>query len=156
MISNINVYLSIAEEALAETRRLMAAARSPRPDRDGHVIAWDPDRKSFKQSLVAIAFAGMYLEALLFLVGVSRLGKAQYLEIDKRKYEVKLSALGITDPKLLAECERFRETRNDLIHEKAVKPHELDSASLRQAQHEAAAAVAFVKSVAAALSHGVL
>src|SRR5690348_5622017 len=103
MISNVEIYLSVAEEALAESQRLAAEARSPRPDgENGHVIAWDPERKSFKQSLIAIAFSGMYLEAMLYLVGVSRLGKTHYLDqVDKRKYEFKLSALGITDVALL-------------------------------------------------------
>lgn len=152
MISNVNVYLSIAEEALANGQRADAAARTPRPDGEpGYVIALDPERTSFKQSLIVIAFSGMYLEALLYLFGVAKLGKAKYLPIDQRKYEVKLAALGITDPQLLAECERFRATRNDLTHEKAVEPHELDSSSLRRARHEAAAALAFVKSVAIAL-----
>jgi hypothetical protein len=154
MISNVNIYRSIAEEAASESQRLDAAAKSPRPDGgDGHVVALDPQQSSFKRSLIAIAFAGMWLDALLFLVGVSRFGREEYLKIDKKRqsYEVKLSALGIADPSLLAQCTQFRETRNDLTHEKAIEPHELDSTTLRRAQHESQAAVAFVSAIAARL-----
>lgn len=152
MLSNVDVYIAIAEEALAESQRLDAAARTPKPNSEpGYIIAWDATRSSFKQSLIAIAFSGMYLEALLYLVGVSRLGKAQYMRMERKTYEKKLSALGVIDAGLLRNCERFREARNDLVHEKAVEPHELDASSLRTAQQEASHAVAFVKSAAVAL-----
>ena len=153
MISNADIYLAIAEEALAESQRLRALATSPMPDGlPGHVVAWDPQRKSFKQSLIAIAFAGVYLEAVLYAVGASRLGKSKYKKVEGT-YEQKLKALGITDPAVLKECERFRKSRNDLVHEKAVEPQDFDTSSVRFAQHEAASGLALVKSLAAALQN---
>lgn len=99
--TNINVYLAVAEEAAADSNRLFEEGRSPRPNGEsGYVIAFDPDRRSFKQSFVAIAFAGMYLEALLGLVGTMRLGKVLYNKIDRQTtYEEKLRLLGIFDPR---------------------------------------------------------
>ena len=52
--------------------------------------------------------------------------------------------LGICDPKVLADCKRFREARNDLMHEKAVELGALAVAETRFAQAEAAFAVAFI------------
>lgn len=153
-MSNVSVYMAIAEESLAESQRSEAEARSPKSNGEsGHVIKWVPRRASFKHSLISIAFSGMYLEALLYLTGVDRLGKSQYMKIDHKKYEEKLSALGITDALLLAECKRFRVARNDLTHEKAIEPRELGSTVVRMAQQEAAMAVAFVKSVSVALKN---
>src|SRR5205085_495862 len=93
VITNLSVYLAIAEEAAAESTRLLEAHRRPKPDgQPGYILSLDPERKSFKQSLIAIAFAGMYLEALLSLAGRSRWGKDFYDEkIDRQfMYEGKL------------------------------------------------------------------
>lgn len=151
IITNLNVYLAIAEDASAEAMRLLEAGRVPRPDgQPGYIItSFDPERKSFKQSLIAIAFAGMYLEALFGLVGNARLGKDLYKKIDGHRYtyEEKLSLLGVLDPTILASCKRFREARNDLIHEKAIDLEALRGVQIRTAQKEAAFGVEFVKSI---------
>jgi len=69
MLSNANVYLAIAEEALAVSKQLDEASRRAKPDgQPGFVITYDPERTSFKQSLIAIVFAGIYLESLLYIV----------------------------------------------------------------------------------------
>jgi len=154
-VTNIRVYLVIAEEAAAESRRLDDAATVPKPDgQPGVVMAHDPQRRSFRQSFIAIAFAGMYLEALLALVGRERLGDALYKKIDRAhtNYEEKLRLLGVHDAELLADCKRFREARNDLMHEKAI---DLDSPDpteeWRTAQHEASFAVETIRAIANAL-----
>lgn len=166
LFTNLSVYLAIAEEALAESTRQLEAHRTPKPDgQPGYIFTSDPDRKSFKQSLIAIAFAGIYLEALLSLTGRARLGKAFYdKKIDRCfTYEEKLRLLGIVDERDLDGCMRFRESRNDLIHEKALdfdaprpdmkvhtKPRKGGSPRkhIREAQTEAAFGVEFVKSMA--------
>ena len=148
-MSNAHVYLTIAEEALAESKQLDQAARTPRPDGEpGFVIAYDQERTSFKRSLVAMVFSGVYLEAILYIVGVERLGKDEYIKIDRKHYEEKLRALGITDPEILATCKRFRDARNDLVHEKALEPHEIETGRFHMAQREADVGVSFVKVVA--------
>lgn len=148
VLTNLNVYVAIAEEAVAESVRLAEAGRTPKPDgQPGNIIAYDPERKSFKQSLIAIAFAGMYLEALLGLIGNARLGKVLYNKIHRYTYEEKLSLLGVFDPTVLASCKRFREARNDLMHEKAVGLEALGTVDIRMAQEEAVFGVEFVKSI---------
>ena len=154
MISNLGVYLSIAEEALEESERLEISARSPKPDgKPGFVIQYDPERKAFKNSLITVTFAGIYLEALLYIVGISRIGKTEYLKIDQKHYEEKLKKLGLTDSELLDTCKRFRKVRNDLVHEKALESAEMIEGEFFFAQREARNAVSFVKRVAALLRH---
>ncbi len=154
--SNASVYRAIAEEANAEAQRLWGDARTPKSDgSDGYVIALDPQRRSFKQSLVAIAFAGIYLEALLYLVGTQRMGKKWKSEFDGKTYEDKLSGLGHTTPDLLASAKRLRLSRRDLVHEKAVPVEALPGTELRWAHKEAAFAVAFIERASRALQGAV-
>ncbi len=150
MLSNANVYLAIAEEALAESKKLDEASQRPRPDGEpGIVKTLDPERASFKQSLIAIVFAGIYLEALLYIVGMDKLGKDEYRKIDYECYEKKLRALGVKDTETLKTCKRFREARNDLVHEKAIALHTgVNRATFRTAQREAKIGVSFVRSIA--------
>ena len=153
LLTNAHVCRAIAEEALAEAVCLDAAARRPKPDGSpGFVIELDPERKSFKKSLIAIAFSGIYLEALLFVHGTFRMGASWEQTFDRKPYEEKLKALGITDEELLASAKRLREVRNELVHEKA-RP--LDTAALSNtywAQSEAAASIALVQTIAAKLT----
>jgi hypothetical protein len=95
MISNLDVYLAIAEEALAESERLEKLARRPQPDGEpGFIVTYDPERKSFKNSLVAIVFAGMFLEACFYIECVKRFGKAEYNNnVDRQTYEKNLGYL---------------------------------------------------------------
>ena len=154
MLSNADVYLAIAEEALAESRKLDEAFIRPKPEgQPGTVKTFDPIRTSFKQSLIAMVFAGIYLESLLFIVGMEKLGKDEYMKIDRKIYEKKLQCLGVTDTKTLATCERFRKARNDLVHEKAIELHNgLDGATFYTAQREAEKGVSFVQSIAELLT----
>lgn len=152
-MSNLNVYLAIAEEASATCQRLHEEGRRPKPDgQPGWIIMLDPERRSFKQGLIAIAFAGMYLEALLAWVARERLGKERAKKIDRKTYEEKLELLGVRDPKVLDDCRRFRLARNDVMHEKAVTFEELRPEDFRTAQEEAAHAIETVKAIATAIS----
>ena len=55
----------------------------------------DPDRKSFESELIAIASAGIYLEALFYFEGVERFGAKEYNDKhDRRRYIHKLSLVG--------------------------------------------------------------
>jgi hypothetical protein len=145
-LSNASVYRSIAEEANAEAQRLWSEARTPKPDGSaGFVIAYDPTRRSFKQSLVAIAFSGIYIEALLYLRGTEVMGKTWKNKWDRSTYEEKFKALGITDAPFLASAERLKESRRDLVHEKAVPVEEMRAGELRWAHEEAEFAVNFIR-----------
>ncbi len=151
MVTNLYVYQAIAEEAQAESERLEKLARKPKADGEpGFVITYDPEQNSFKHSLIAIAFAGMFLEALFYITGIKRFGKLEYNKRydHKLQYEGKIELFGLHDPELLAETKRFRMMRNELVHDKDVEISELDADAIYTAQDEAARAISFVKQVA--------
>lgn len=148
IISNIQTYFEIATEALAQSERFSAEGRPPKPDGSpNNILIYDPQRRSFKHALTAIVFAAAYLEALLHIEGYNRLGAEEYERIDKRNYRFKLEALGVTDPSVLAAADRFRLTRKDLLHEKAVKEALEGANEMRTAQTEARTAIEFINSV---------
>lgn len=152
MLSNVSVYLSIAEESLSEAQRLEELARRPKPNGEpGFIITYDPQRRSFKNSLIAIAFAAMYLEAMFYITGVNELGIAIYKKHDNKSYEDKLKLFGLSDVEMLKRCEQFRLIRNALVHEKAVQPNEMTAGVIYVAQNEAKNAVALVKEIATRL-----
>lgn len=153
LVTNVRVYRAIAEEAASESKRLLDAGRTPKPDGSGFIVRLDPEQRSFKQSLIAIAFAGMYLEALLGLVGFEQLGKEGYSKIERLHWEVKLTKLGIAEADLIARCKRFREARNDLVHEKVLDLESPGSAPMRNGQEESAFAVEVVRDIAARFGH---
>jgi hypothetical protein len=156
-ITNSKIYIAIAEDAISESMKLLEEGISPlaNPTVGGvqAVITFDPEQKSFKQSLIAIAFAGMYLESLLTLTCTARLGKDLYKKIERNTvYEEKLRMLGIVDAGTLTNCKRFREARNDLIHEKPIDLNTLNRQTFRTGQDEARFGVEFVKSIAVMLN----
>jgi hypothetical protein len=58
VLTNLNVYFAVAQEALAEVMKLDSQAKKPKPDGvPGFVITLDLERQSFKQSLICIAFS---------------------------------------------------------------------------------------------------
>jgi hypothetical protein len=143
-LTNLSVYLSIATESLRKAKEIEAAQRLPRPGGEGFIISYDPNRSSFKHSLIAIVLSGIYLDALLYVEGTKRLGRSEYVKIEKKHYEAKLQALGLNDADLIDACKRFRESRNDLVHEKALEQGSLATQPFRTAQKEAEDAVAFI------------
>ncbi|MGA2070071.1 MAG: hypothetical protein ABSG97_01875 [Sedimentisphaerales bacterium] len=131
MASNLQIYLSIAKDSLAKSDRISAAQTRPKPNGEkGSIITYDFKHKSFKHSLVAIVFAGIYLEAFLYIKGVKLLGKAAYDKIDFKTYEEKLKVLKITDPHLLDTCKRFRIARKELVHDKPFQQSEVRFAQI--------------------------
>jgi hypothetical protein len=125
VISNYRTFLAIAREALQASEDTDAKHIRPKPDGTGHIITVDPAGQSFKQSLVAIAFVGAFLDAVLYWIGRDVLGKREYKNVTKEsgKYEHRLAKifekLCIKDEDLIADCKRFREARNEILHEKA-------------------------------------
>lgn len=151
MVSNLHTYLALARDSLRSAKRFATLQRRPKPDGQGFIISYDSKQKSFKHSLIAIVFAGIYFETLAHVEGSKLLGKSKYKKISKATYEDKLRALGISDKSLLLDCERFRKSRNDLVHEKAIDLR-TSKATLRFAQMEAQHAVNFVLRVSKLLS----
>jgi len=152
MISNLHTFLAIATEAHREMRRLVDESRTPKADgMPGYVILLDPQRRSFKQALITVAFAGIYYEALTYFIA-RETSKSQAAKVDGADYRGKLEALGITDKALLQTANSFRLDRNDLIHEKAVPADEIDWVQARFAQSCADKAIEFISAVQLALA----
>ena len=152
--TNSHVYWDIANEANTRAQTLFAASRRPKEDGSaGFIIAFDPSNESFKQSLVAIAFSAIFLEAVLYLAGTTRMGSRWNSQMDAKKYEDKFCKLGLTEPELLESAKRLRLTRRDLLHEKAVPIFQLPASQRRDAHYEAAFAVEFVDRVSRCLQN---
>ena len=153
ILSNVDVFWSIAEEAHAAMRADLAESMTPKPNGEpGHIIRWDPDRRSFKNAMITIAFAGMYLDAALYIFLQRRLGRADALKIDRLPHEERLQRLGVTDPAIHSRVREFREARKDLVHEKAVQMGELGGHSMHTAQDSADMAMALIRDVRDALA----
>jgi hypothetical protein len=149
--TNIGLYREIALEALEISRGQLEERRRPRGSGSGgHVKTFDPHSRSFKQAMVCIVFAGMFMEGLLWLRGSRKLGVDAYRPIDKKALEERAQAVGITDEELLAELGSYRQVRKELVHEKAV-PFSQDKSPLRVAQVEAKKAVDLMERLEAAL-----
>lgn len=148
MLSNADIYLAIAQEAHASMRAELAKVVKPKPDgTPGYIMRFEPDRRSFKDAMVTVVFAGIYLEALLYLSLRNRFGRADALKIDRDRYEDRLKRLGVTDTDLLQRVAAFREARRDLVHEKAVAPDELESHTIRIAQDTADNAISLLQDI---------
>lgn len=142
LLTNLDTYLAIAKAAHTEAEAASRSNRRPKPDGSpGFILTLDLEQKSFKHSLIAIIFAGVYLEALLYIEGKERVANYH----DRDSYEDKLRALEVNDPSVLDACKRFRHVRNSIVHEKAAQSWELGK--LDAAQEEASHAIALVERV---------
>jgi hypothetical protein len=73
MITNIEIYKTIADETYQKMVQLMEAGRPPKPNGNaGRTIIYDPNQNSFKQSMISIVFTGMWLESLIHLLIVKK------------------------------------------------------------------------------------
>lgn len=135
LLSNIDVYLAIAIEAHASMQAALARAITPKPNGEaGYIMRSEPDRRSFKDAMITIAFTGMYIEALLFIKLQQRFGRAEALKIDRRPYEQRLQSLGINNADLQNRLMLFRDARRDLVHEKALTVTDLEGHAIHEAQ----------------------
>ena len=87
--------------------------------------------------MIAIVFYGMFIDALLFMNLVRHFGKESALKFDRKPHEDRLEALGIKDNRLLSKMIAFRESRRDLVHEKAFAIEDIGAQVIRTAQKEA-------------------
>lgn len=148
VITNIDVYLAIAEEAHANMRADLAKSITPKPNGEpGYIMRSEPDRRSFKNAMITIAFAGMYLEALLYTTLQKRFARPDALKFDRLPYEERLKRLGITDPDLHNKIKAFREARRDLVHEKAVETANVEDQVMHVAQDTADSAMSLLQDI---------
>src|SRR5437867_2683556 len=91
VITNVEVYRAIADDAYQEMAQLLKAGRRPNEDvSPGWIITFDPNRTSFKRAMISIVFTGMWLEALMHLLIVRDYGEDKFKEYDWKSYEEKL------------------------------------------------------------------
>ena len=134
VLTNVEVYRTIADEAYQKMVQSVEAGRRPKSDGSaGWIVTYDPDQTSFKQAMISLVFTGMWLEATMHLLIVKAYAKDKFEEYDFRSYEEKLMLLGCTDEELLNSVSRFRKARKALVHEKA----HFDDGEIRWAQTEA-------------------
>ena len=147
VVTNLNIYREIAEDALERSEQALREHCRKRPGgQRGTIITLDPNRASFKESLIALVFSGIYLEALLHVVGCQRVGYKKYIRIDGNSYEGKLRKLGITDEWVIKSAERYRRLRRDIVHEKAYDSGYVKTRHI--AQKEARRAIELIHKVA--------
>lgn len=145
MHTNIEIYSAIATEAFEEMRKLDSKAIKPKESGSGFIITYDREHKSFKNAMIVIVFTGMWLGALLHQEIVKKHGQAEFKKVDKKfNYEQKLKKLGFSDESLLSNVMLFRETRKELVHEKAF----LESGNIKKAQEEANLANEIMRDIA--------
>lgn len=153
--TTLGVYREIAEAAGAEAHALWRHAQALKTaEHAAHVLGPDPAQLCFRQSLIAITFAGIYLEALLHEAGTARLGADWAVHWAHRVDERKLAGLGIADPELIEATRRFREGHHNLAHEKAVfasPPATGAETAIRDTQAEATAAIALIHRITEAI-----
>ncbi len=133
IMSNVDVYAAIADEAFVDMEKQLIEGREPRSDGKGWILSFDPSQKGFKSALVCITFSALWLEATLHLHIADQYGKSQSKEADRKSYEEKLKILGIRDEELSCALAAFRDLRRTIIHEKAF----FDQNEFRFAQDEA-------------------
>ena len=144
VITNIETYKAIADEAHAQVVAAMEAGRRPKPDGSpGWIFTLDPEQTSFKQAMISIVFTGMWLEALMHLLIVQTHGEDVFKKYDRQPYEQKLELLNCRDAGILDRATRFRRIRKELVHEKAYQ----DDGEIRRAQDEAENAHALLTAV---------
>ncbi len=141
MITNFQVYRAIAKDAFKVVQSEASLRKRQKPDGSpGHIITPDPEQKSFKQAMVCIVFTGMWYEALVHLVMVDRFGEKEAKRWDRRSYRNKFEKLGCADELILDQIQKFADSRNDLMHEKAL----WNQGRIITAQKEAEQAIEFM------------
>lgn len=134
VFSNVSIYKEIVEEAYSKMCLLSDEGKTPKDDgSSGHIIKYDPTHSSFKHSMIVVVFTGMWLEAMLHQLIVSRHGEEKFKKYDFKPYREKLALLGVSDSEILDKVDLFKASRKELVHEKAF----FDSGEIKVVQKEA-------------------
>jgi hypothetical protein len=143
MFSDIDHLITIAETAFQRAERISERNITRLP---GGRAVLRPDRSRSKRlSLVAIVFAGMACEALIYADLLTTHSKSRARRLSQMALPEQFRAIGVTDPKLLRAANRLRTSRNAIVHERPRVLGDKDDTSwrnLRIAQTEARYALA--------------
>jgi len=145
--TNVQVFYKIAQESYEAMNEHFRSHTRPKPNGEpGHIFTLDPQQKSFKNAFITIIFCGVFLESLLHLLIVKQSGLEVFKKYDRKPYEEKLKLLGCSDKSITDLCEKYRDVRREVVHEKAY----LDSDNFpRFAQKEAEIAIELINKVVA-------
>ncbi len=144
--TNYRVFYSIAQESYAAMNKFSDQYTKSKPNgKPGHINILDPEQKSFKHAFITIAFCGIFIESILHLLIVKQKGLEDFKNYNFTKYEDKLQLLGCDNQQIIELCIQFRETRNEVMHEKAF----MNSDNFRIAQKEADIAIELVNKIVA-------
>ena len=121
VFTNVHTFGAIADAAYERMSEDMAKNVRAMPDGSpGTIKIFDPEQTSFKDAMISIVFSCIWLEALLHLLIVQKLGRKCFDKVDRRlSYGQKLQLLGCTDERLLGLTARLQQSRRRLVHEKA-------------------------------------
>ena len=139
--TNVRIFAEIAEAAHQRMYQAISEFTiGSEQNKSKSIKVFDPAQTSFKEALVSIIFTCMWLEATLHLLIVRDLGRKRFRQMDSWSYERKLRELKCADEQLLDRVCRLRETRRELVHEKAQFEYDDTGAfvgQLKLAQEEA-------------------
>ena len=155
LISNLDVYWSIAKESHALMQKELDERITPKSDgTTGNIISWDPERRSFKQAMICITFCGVTQDAAIFIKLVDKFGRAEAIKIDNKTREVekRLALLGINDADLLNRSIEFRSIRKEVVHEKAIDLDDISGEQFKTAQNGANQAITYLDNLLNVLS----
>jgi hypothetical protein len=150
ILTNVVIYRAIATEALSASEAWDKKHTRPNGT-GGFVRTLDLTHTSFKNSLVAVVFSGMVIEATMWIVGCRKLGVAQYKKVDRDELEERLAPLGVSDAQLHDDLKAYREVRRALVHEKAL-PMSQDRSPNSTGQEEAKKAIRLMERVERAIA----
>ena len=128
-----------------------AEFRLPIPGHPGRFeLRQDPTRTSFKNGFIAHAFVGVTIEAFMHVFGSRALGVEVYASIEEKPLEDRVRRLGIIDPQILEDCRRYRTSRREFVHERALRPRP-EEVQFRVVQDEADHAIELMHRLEGAL-----
>jgi hypothetical protein len=151
ILTNVGIYAAIAEESYTRMQESLANNRRPKQGGEGgFVLTWDPTASSFKDAMIAVVFAYMFIEAACFVANLRRGGRAKAKSEDGENPEIRVKNLG-GDSALVDRVRTYREMRRKLVHEKAAELSAIGSLQRIRAQDLAEEAIAVMRDVSALL-----
>ncbi|HMW72931.1 MAG TPA: hypothetical protein PKD17_13990 [Cellvibrionaceae bacterium] len=142
-ISNLSIYHNIATESYSNLKfRIEKEKISKEGGSNGHAINYDPDLNTFRQSMITIVFAGMWLEQNIYEEILSRTGLDIVRRYNSKEYREWLIRLEIVSAEVLDEIDAFMSAREILMNSTIV-----NDKSIETAQKEASRAQRIIASI---------
>lgn len=95
---------------------------------NGYAINYDPDLNTFRQSMITIVFAGMWLEQTIYEEILSRTGLDIVRRYNSKEYREWLIRLEIVSAEVLDEIDAFMSAREILMNSTIVNDKSIETA----------------------------